>query len=575
MSKMCTLLPLLLPALLLCSAAASDIRSPPHFLTSPEGGGQSDRRESLYKAPAPYRALGRPLLNSFIVTSRPLDLRNLLSKRKKNGDKDEGVATTPSPSGEYHYIPQFKIECVAGRGPCSETITSPSVPTTPPTFKQHSQESITRFVQTLRDGIGNGIRRNGDHGSEEETGPEGEMSSGEGTGSGQHSSKLSKANLWYRPSPHRPPHNDKKGWVALDPVPWSSSKISKWAPDKNNPGSKPPEATRAPFPQRTPHPTEAPSYHRPPTNAFYQGGQHWHNQPKPPRPHDSFQTASSASSPIIITDGKDPEWPSTHSGPQRPVYNSPTNDRPTVYSQIRPETSNFPNYYPDHRPSMSHRPHGWGASGQQQDGSSRRPQHYPTPVVYHDEPSSSSEDHYANSGGGQWVVLSDTKEYKPKTADRRSYGRVTQNEDTALKNKRVRTSRRMVKLMVLPSEGNITTSHGGMLEVDGSFDTVDEDRRKRMLAQVGGGAEQGNENNAKPIVVRALVPKYGGQVSRADHSKAVIAAVGAGMVPATVAAILPMVLARRSRRSVGLRSATMQDRLVKDFENFPKNIKPF
>lgn len=85
----------------------------------------------------------------------------------------------------------------------------------------------------------------------------------------------------------------------------------------------------------------------------------------------------------------------------------------------------------------------------------------------------------------------------------------------------------------------MTTSHGGLLEVDSSRQTIENSVLKA-------NKKRNKRKNSGENTIQRIEIENG---SKPD-STAVLAAVGAGMVPATVAMIMPM-LGRR-RREIGV-----------------------
>lgn len=103
-----------------------------------------------------------------------------------------------------------------------------------------------------------------------------------------------------------------------------------------------------------------------------------------------------------------------------------------------------------------------------------------------------------------------------------------------------------VRLTVLPSLNgtNTTTSHGGLLEVEKTFKTVDQSHREYQLQKILNATIASGK---RPLVVDKRPSRNGlGGVASPSNS-AVLAAVGAGMVPATMAMMIPMMLGRKKR----------------------------
>lgn len=94
-----------------------------------------------------------------------------------------------------------------------------------------------------------------------------------------------------------------------------------------------------------------------------------------------------------------------------------------------------------------------------------------------------------------------------------------------------------MRLTVLPSINgvNTTISHGGLLEVENTFKTVDQSQKEYEQSKM----------LKMPTIIRNKLFKNTmiGKPSKA----AVLAAVGAGMLPVTMAMMIPMMLGRRKR----------------------------
>ena len=95
-----------------------------------------------------------------------------------------------------------------------------------------------------------------------------------------------------------------------------------------------------------------------------------------------------------------------------------------------------------------------------------------------------------------------------------------------------------MRLTVLPSINgiNTTVSHGGLLEVENTFKTVDQSQKEY---------EQNNKLTKVPTIIRQR-PFKNTMIGKPSKA-AVFAAVGAGMLPVTMAMMIPMMLGRRKR----------------------------
>ncbi|GBP75044.1 hypothetical protein EVAR_21808_1 [Eumeta japonica] len=304
---------------------------------------------------------------------------------------------------------------------------------------------------------------------------------------------------------HKHPYDDKDGWVTLEPVAWSTSKISKWKPNvkKQKPNHWIEEEADG-FPSNSPNSYKRPSMSRPTyINNKLHSNSDWDSDSPKPWTKPSYNYPST--------------WTSDDS--RRPQKPNCDNDEhyhtdPTVFYGLTDSivTDNRPSHFPYEYESL------------------KKPIRRPTQVVYSGSPETDGDRSRPPHGDGQWVLLSTTRGYRNK---KRQRSLVHDADSPTL------TSHQAVSLTVLPVAGdhtNMTTSHGGLLEVDRSFQTVEESKRdmdRKKLEDV--------PRPLKRIVKKRLV------TSVAPDSTSVLAAVGAGMVPATMAMVVPMMLGRRRR----------------------------
>jgi hypothetical protein len=299
---------------------------------------------------------------------------------------------------------------------------------------------------------------------------------------------------------HKHPYDDHTGWVTLEPVPWSSSHIQKWEPNANKKPEMPSSSNswdNNEQPWNKPNkwndrPWNKPTYeYKPSSKPSHWSSNNYQNYNKP-QWQDSW-----ASSSDIITDGKPGLFPQDH--------------------QSKPWSDSF-----SHRPA--------------------------TEVVYHGyKDSFSSRPSSPPESDGRWVLLSSTKGYSVPHRNR-GYQRalnLNSNLGTSV------SSHRTVRLTVLPALNgttNTTTSHGGLLEVEETSQTVDEAQREhaaKMLRLENDPYKSVPKANKRSGAATRVYPL---QTSTSQsRSNAVLAAVGAGMIPATVAMLLPMVLGRKKR----------------------------
>lgn len=276
---------------------------------------------------------------------------------------------------------------------------------------------------------------------------------------------------------HNHPYDDKKGWVSMEPVPWSVSKISKWQSNYRPTNPKPWDDYNTQETQQA-HPwSKPPNYDvfyldsKPSSTAVYSQKvhvttnryQHKHDENcKHTRPYDSD----------IITDGR------------------PANFPHQPYEAARRKSTEL---HPDNHPF---------------------------------------------SGDGEWVLLSTTKGYKYPQQQQRS---LQVNPESV-------GAHRSVRLTVLPplknSKVNMTTSHGGLLQVESSFQTVEQAQKQYHKKQ------KLKKKPVKAAPVKVLTPRFTTTRRNSPDSSAVLAAVGAGMIPATMAMLVPMALGGRRRRDL-------------------------
>ncbi|CAK1543017.1 unnamed protein product [Leptosia nina] len=348
---------------------------------------------------------------------------------------------------------------------------------------------------------------------------------------------------------HKHPYDDKDGWVTLEPVAWSSSKISKWKPNvkKQKPSYwNDDEDTKYSSDDSYPTYQDADSDTNKYTYNF--------PQKKPTLSRPGF-----INNKLHIPPEYDMEVPSkptwTKKKPSMQQMQGPQMSMHNLQSSWSPDDSRRPNkpncdkdesypnedsvYYgssdsviTDSRPSNF--PYEYEAL--HQSTMQRRPLRRPTQVIYADAEPEDDRSSRPPYGDGQWILLSTTKGYKNKKRHR--------SLDVPEENTPIITSHQSVSLTVLPSDtlANMTTSHGGLLEVEKSFQTVEESKRdmdKKFDLQA-------DASEQRPVKKKAIKKKLVSTSS--PDSATVLAAVGAGMVPATMAMVVPMMLGKRRRR---------------------------
>lgn len=389
---------------------------------------------------------------------------------------------------------------------------------------------------------------------------------------------------------HRPnqnPFNDKKGWVTLDAVPWSTSKVSKWHPNvdkySNNydddigqgglpyapswndhhhheyaSSSKPrptyfddnhdddylDAARPSPFPSSSSRPavyttynpyrpaTERPSYQKPPK---YHYDQHHSSYDPPPRPPNNFNprprptqydyssTGASSHNGYFVTQAENDNWYDNHGGGQ---------------SGSKPWSEDI---ITDSRPSSFPKPASNGYRRPQQ-----RPSQHQAQDRYEYHPS------HPESGNGEWVLVSTTKGYQPPAR----HGQRAMSVNHLVPQANDIVQHHSVKLTVLPTLNNtfshdgrrpMVLSHGGLLEVESSFDTIDDSVASAFSSSKLNKTSQKTGNTQKRRIFKGVPVKS--RITGGQDASAVLAAVGAGMVPATMAMLMPMVLGRKKRNA--------------------------
>lgn len=300
------------------------------------------------------------------------------------------------------------------------------------------------------------------------------------------------------------PFDEKKGWVTLEPVPWSMSKISKWE-SKYKPNSKPfddyesqetwnkPENNFGVYSshknQKKPPPTPPVAVYNQKVHIDYLGNKYQHK-------HDhNCQHGSNEYNENY--DRKDVYKPSN-------IYES---DEGEIITDGQP--SNFPQLYEPNR----------------RRGTEIHPDSHPF------------------SSEGEWVLLSTTKGYKYSPNPKQRSLEINPESIGA---------HRTVRLTVLPpsknSKVNMTTSHGGLLQVESTFQTVEQSRKAFNKKQKLKRKTQ--QKKKRPVRQQALpsTTLTTTRKSSGPDSSAVLAAVGAGMIPATMAMLVPMAMGGRRKR---------------------------
>lgn len=360
--------------------------------------------------------------------------------------------------------------------------------------------------------------------------------------------------------------NDKDGWVTLEAVPWSTSKVSKWHPNKQS-------DDRNSFSSSNHHNNRPNAWDMNDDDDDRDNYRPFSSKPKPrPRPQYSYY------------DEPDADFYDRRQSiaPGKPIYTSynPDRNRPTESESRPPWQQNYdqqassyekkPNYAQKPRPynydhsdsSFSDGPSSFGdnyetqkytkpykrpwsedivADNQQQPStySTRKQFNRPNKVKGH--PST-----YPENGDGEWILISSTKGYQPPVRQGHALS-MPQKYHSSLK------TRKSVKLTVLPLNRTFSydskpiLSHGGLLEIDPSFQSID----SAVSAALRKNSTKTGTKKKKVIKGTPVKGNKGTPVKavQSHNGNAVMAAVGASMVPATVAMLMPMVLGRRRRNA--------------------------
>ncbi|EFN63216.1 hypothetical protein EAG_15201 [Camponotus floridanus] len=344
-------------------------------------------------------------------------------------------------------------------------------------------------------------------------------------------------------------YEDRNGWVTLEAIPWSKSKISKW---QANPSTQRPWPEIKPWDKPSMKPWASDYTIRP----TYENNKPWYDKSKPNwSDNNENPYQKPISRPSYHSGDVAQKWPS-----EKPYWNKHETHRPNsdIITDDRP--ANFPNTWSRPQTTSYQLIDKYTEKDQSGDGSewhdysSKYDQNRPTiiterPNFSHYQYVNNHPPNHPASGDGQWILLSTNRGYSKSR--QRSIKIDTVNTPEALQavnttnrgNKQNRpalpviTSKRQVRLTVLPSINgtNTTTSHGGLLEVEKTFKSVDQSRKEYEMGKL---TTEPSIPNKRPIR-----HTLSGQPS----SSAVLAAVGAGMLPATMAMMIPMMLGRRKR----------------------------
>ncbi|GAB0086338.1 hypothetical protein DMENIID0001_003860 [Sergentomyia squamirostris] len=281
--------------------------------------------------------------------------------------------------------------------------------------------------------------------------------------------------------------NRHTGWVSLEPIPWSTTKISKWQNNKYSNRPHPGTQHNSNYASSSPWINDEDDYDyvESQDDGHFQSyrPQHqskpWSKRPRPPTYDYSGSNKGSLQpshkpwndrpySSDIVTDNRPPDFPK--------------------FPSFQKQPSNYDKYFGDRNSDRLH---------------SNHPNSYPS------------------QGNGEWILISTTKGYH--------YPRKGQRAMTASESNNVLAQEPMKFSMDTNTHQNTFYDR---IQLDPAAST-------HIQEQESIGADETSTVMTKKKILRAI-PVIG---SKNKYDKnAVLAAVAAGMVPATVAMLAPMVL---------------------------------
>lgn len=301
-------------------------------------------------------------------------------------------------------------------------------------------------------------------------------------------------------------YKDKDGWVTLEAVPWSSSSVSKWYPHGS--GS---EDTRR-------RPAIRPLISKPDKFPWHDDtNDDYFNRPKPAnidrdsRPGVySMWTKPNPMHSDELPRPKPYKFSESNSFGSHNKYHDNDHDRDNYSSGHRPWSSNQADIITDNRPSSF--------------PSESYPSKYHDGVDRYHTTSSRFHSPYQDrptESNGDWVLISTTKGYQYPPNRRQQGKRALSQSSTKSSVISVSAPQSMrmhkaIRLSVLPaldpaknttfsidSKRKPTTSHGGMIEVDSTHETVEDDVRATLQANkklATAKPVQGSENKNRKLL---------------------------------------------------------------------------
>ncbi|KAL7018209.1 hypothetical protein ACKWTF_010666 [Chironomus riparius] len=380
------------------------------------------------------------------------------------------------------------------------------------------------------------------------------------------------------------PYNQNNGWVTLDAVPWSKSKVSKWQShnankygsqgnynypnyqnSNNNNQQRPPYRPTNDYDfdyngnnnnnddYYLPPKPSRPTYHN---NQFYGGGQQNQNQPSHRPPQDNFyQSSSGHHQTSSVYNFERPENPQRPYQPEIITDNRPSNF-PPHHSQEEPYPNQNQNSY-SNRPSYN-RP-------QQNDYSHHGGNYYAYKENKHPPTYPVNGYQFPKRNGQRAMSFLATNGVNSDSKYTDNKGIITaesQKVETFVRPHRrtgpTKMSQQQVKLTVLPlyvnepgtnyqnNENDVKmdvfrpSAYNGLIETDQGSQTVEESVANESNANAVSAKPVNKPKKKRKVLKNYLMRKNAGS----SDSSAVIAAVGASLLPASLGLIAPMVLGK-------------------------------
>ncbi|XP_060530463.1 uncharacterized protein LOC132704470 [Cylas formicarius] len=352
---------------------------------------------------------------------------------------------------------------------------------------------------------------------------------------------------------HSHPFEDKKGWVSLEPIPWSVSKVSKWHSKYRPVAERPTQMDDVDdkpweneFDYRRPVSITPPSpyiYNKRPSETSDRFDLYHDDEENYPRPSLGSRPSATYGHKVHVQTSFPSNSYSSTGKPYLYHHNDKNCDHPShPYDGII--TDGMPSNFPHSSPYSNLRRRG-------------------SDIDIH-------SDNHPFNGNGEWVLLSTTKGYRPPKNRQRSLDLGTTLEPTQSLG-----THRSVRLTVLPplknSKVNMTTSHGGLLQVASTSESVEQskeklDKKNRLKNKSKRKRRKNNKNKVK-IGLNQITqtPTQVASIPRGHTDpSAVMAAVGAGLIPATMAMMVPLAMSGGKRRKRNVR--LVNNKLVPNIE---------